>query len=112
MKIYLIRHGESISDIKEKYDGDYDDSLTEKGFQEAGTIAEKLIESGIEIVFSSPKIRAKDTSKIICDKLGCKISVIDDLAEQNIYGAYPELSKDQPEEEYRRLGEVLANRDN
>lgn len=31
MKIYLIRHGESTSDIKLRYDGDYDDHLTSKG---------------------------------------------------------------------------------
>ena len=37
---------------------------------------------------------------------------MDDLAEQDIYGAYLELGKNQPEEEYRRLGEIFVNRDN
>jgi broad specificity phosphatase PhoE len=110
MKIYLIRHGESVSDIKQKYDGEYDDPLTEKGMDEARSIADKLRKSGVEIVFSSPKIRAKETSKVIHEALDCDIQILDDLAEQNIYGAYPELGKDHPEEEYRKLGEVLANR--
>ena len=39
------------------------------------------------------------------------MEVTENINEQDIYGAYPELSKNQPEEEYRRLGEVLANRD-
>lgn len=112
MNIYLIRHGESTSDIKNKYDGDYDDHLTESGLQDAKTIAKKLNGSNIEVVFTSPKIRARETSKIISDVLGCKISVMDDIAEQDIYGAYLELGKNQPEEEYRRLGEILVNRDN
>ena len=112
MNIYLIRHGESASDVKNKYDSDYDDHLTESGFQDARTIAKKLSGYGIEIVFTSPKIRACETSKIISDILLCKTSIASDLAEQNIYGAYPELGKNQPEEEYRRLGEILVNRDN
>lgn len=112
MKIYIIRHGESTSDVKQKYDGDYDDHLTEKGIGEARMIAQDLKGKGIEIVFSSPKIRAQETSKVICDKLGCSYDIINNLAEQDIYGAFPELGKDQPEEEYRRLGEILANRGN
>ena len=112
MNIYLIRHGESTSDIKNKYDGDYDDDLTESGLQDAKTIARKLNGSNVEVVFTSPKNRALKTSKIICDVLGCKTSVMDDLAEQDIYGAYLELGRNQPEEEYRRLGEIIVNRDN
>lgn len=112
MKIYLIRHGESTSDIKQKYDGDYDEHLTDKGLQEAENIAEKLIGSGIQIVFSSSKVRARETSKILGDKLNCQIRVVDDLNEQDIYGAYVKLGKNQPEEEYRKLGEILVNREN
>lgn len=112
MKIYLIRHGESTSDIKQKYDGDYDDHLTDRGLQEAENIAEKLIGSEIEMIFSSSKIRAQETSKILGDKLNCPITVIDDLNEQNIYDAYKNLGKNQPEEEYRKLGELLVDRKN
>jgi broad specificity phosphatase PhoE len=111
MKIYLIRHGESTSDIKQKYDGDYDDHLTGKGLQEAEEIAEKLIRSNIQIIFSSSKIRALETSKIIGEKFRCQITVIDDLTEQDIYGAYVQLGKNQSEEEYRKLGELLVNRE-
>ena len=112
MNIYLIRHGESTSDIKNKYDGDYDDHLTGSGLHDARAIAKKLDEKNIEVVFTSPKIRARETSKIISETLDCKTSIIDDLAEQDIYGAYLELGKNQPEEEYRRLGEIIVNRDN
>ena len=111
MKIYIIRHGESTSDVKEKYDGDYDDHLTGKGLKEAEMIAKKLLDSKIQIIFSSSKIRAIETSEIIKNILKCKIVIAEDFNEQDIYGAYPELSKNQSEEEYRRLGEIMANRD-
>lgn len=112
MNIYLIRHGESTSDVKEKYDGDYDDHLTENGLRDAQALAEKLSGKGIEVVFMSPKIRARETAEVISDALRCKTIVADGLAEQDIYGAFLELGKNQPEEEYRRLGEILVNRDN
>ncbi|MFH1286372.1 MAG: histidine phosphatase family protein [Candidatus Magasanikbacteria bacterium] len=111
MKIYIIRHGESTSDVKERYDGDYDDHLTDKGLKEAQIITEKLLDRKIQIIFSSSKIRAIETSEILKNVLKCKMVVTEDMNEQDIYGAYPELSKDQPEEEYRQLGEVMANRD-
>lgn len=111
MKIYLIRHGESESDVKERYDGDYDDHLTEKGLKEAEIVANKLVDSGIRVIYSSDKIRAVETSDVLKDVLKCEVVISSDLGEQDIYGAFPELSKDQSEEEYRRLGEVIANRD-
>lgn len=110
MKIYLVRHGESASDVQQKYNGDYDDHLTKKGREEAEEIARKLLEKGIQRVFSSSRIRAIETAEIVCSILKCGMEVTDNLNEQDIYGAYPGLSIDQPEEEYRRLGELIADR--
>jgi len=112
MKIYLIRHGESTSDVKQKYDGDYDDHLTEEGLKEAEKIAKKFLNSKIQIIFSSSKIRARETAEILKEKLKCKTEIVKALDEQDIYGAYKKLAKDQPEEEYRKLGELLTNREN
>ena len=111
MKIYLIRHGESESDVKERYDGEYDDHLTEKGLDDAREVAAKLAGSGVQIIFSSPKIRALQTAEILARELKCSMLVKAGLAEQDIYGAYPDLSMEYPEEEYRRLGELLASHD-
>ena len=33
MKIYLIRHGETTSDIEDRFGGDYDDHLTSHGVE-------------------------------------------------------------------------------
>lgn len=111
MKIYLIRHGESTSDVKERYDGDYDDHLTERGRVEAELIAKKLLKMGVEIVYSSARIRARETSEIVCSILGCETAVMEELNEQNIYNAYQALAIEQPEEEYRKLGELIARRE-
>jgi len=111
MNIYLIRHGESESDIKQKYDGDYDDNLTINGLNQAEEVANNSLLKNIEIIYTSPKIRAQETAKILQSKYNVPIHILEDLAEQDIYGAFLELGKDQPEEEYRKLGEVLVNKE-
>ena len=62
MKIYLIRHGESASDVRQKYDGDYDDALTDQGRKDAQQIAQKLTDKGIQAIFSSVRARALETA--------------------------------------------------
>lgn len=111
MKIYLIRHGESVSDVKQRYEGNYDDPLTKKGEAEAKEIAQKLLNKGVEMIFSSTRLRAAETANIIQAMLNCPITPTEKLNEQDIYSAYPRLAVDQPEEEYRRLGELIADRD-
>lgn len=63
----------------------------------------------IDIIYSSSKIRVKETSEILNKVLGCPVIILKELEEQDIYGAYVELGKNKPEEEYRILGELLAD---
>jgi len=45
MKIYLIRHGESASDLVNKYGGAHDDELTNKGISQAKEPAKLLYDA-------------------------------------------------------------------
>lgn len=112
MTIYLVRHGESTSDIKQKYDGDYDDHLTDQGRLEAQIVADKLSNMGVAKIFTSTRIRAVETGKVIGASLGIPVVSLEQLCEQDIYNAFKTLGKDQPEEEYRRLGEIQITRNN
>ena len=111
MTIYLIRHGESLSDVNQRYDGDYDDPLTPAGIAQAQTIAQSPLLTDIQAIYTSTKIRAQQTAEILHRTLNIPVTTVSGLAEQDIYGAFLDLAKDQPEEEYRRLGEVLVNKD-
>ena len=51
MKIFLIRHGETTSDVEDRYGGDYDDHLTEKGEQQSEELAEILKDKNIQVIF-------------------------------------------------------------
>lgn len=100
MKIYLIRHGETTGDIEERYGGDYDDHLTEKGKAQAKELAEKLLNKEIEVVFSSPRIRAKETAQIVSKELNVPFEIIEDLRERNNYGILSGLTKLEAKEKH------------
>ncbi len=112
MTIYLVRHGESTSDINQKYDGDYDDHLTKQGCLDAQIVADKLSNKMVTKIFTSTRIRAVETGTIIGAKLDLPITPLAQLCEQDIYNAFKTLGKNQPEEEYRQLGEIQITRDN
>ncbi len=79
MKIYLIRHGQTTGDVENRYGGAYDDELSEKGLIQAQELASKIGDSGIQILFCSPMMRAQQTAKILKVKLGCEIKTIENF---------------------------------
>lgn len=107
MYVFLLRHGESTSDIEDRYGGDYDDYLTPKGLAEAKELAEKLTDKGIEIIYSSPRIRAKETADILKDYLECKMEINSDLRERNAYGVLTGMVKAEAKEKYPEMAEAL-----
>lgn len=61
MRLLIIRHG----------DPDYSvDSLTEKGWREAGLLAERIAKLEVEAFYVSPLGRAKDTASLTLRKMG------------------------------------------
>jgi broad specificity phosphatase PhoE len=50
MKIFLIRHGETTGDIEDRFGGDYDDHLTEKGRAQSQELAKGLPEADIRMM--------------------------------------------------------------
>ena len=99
MQIYLIRHGESTSDIENKYGGAYDDHLTVRGREGARVLAEKLHGKGIEVIYCSPLLRAKEAAEIVNEKLGIPLSVVEGLRERD-YGILNGMDKDEAREKY------------
>lgn len=100
MKIYLIRHGETTGDIEGRYGGTYDDHLTEKGKAQAQELAKQLQDKGIEIIFVSPRIRARETAEEVKKVLNVPVEVVDDLRERNTYGVLSGLTKPEAKEKH------------
>ncbi len=109
MKIYLIRHGQTTGDVEDRYGGAYDDELSDKGKAQAHELANKLGNSGIQILFCSPMIRAQQTAKILKTKLNCEIETIDNLKERNKNGILTGMTKDEAKIKYPELVEKLKD---
>lgn len=63
--IYIIRHGQTDWNLKNKLQGHTDIPLNEEGIKQAYAAKELLKDIKIDMVFSSPLKRAVQTSKII-----------------------------------------------
>jgi len=109
MKIYLIRHGQTTGDIEDRYGGAYDDDLTEEGKKQSQNLANKLGDSGIQILFCSPLKRTQQTAKILQTKLGCEIKTVEDLRERNKNGILTGMTKDEATAKYPELVEKLKD---
>lgn len=76
MYLYIVRHGQSVSNAAAPGDPHVPDSpLTELGLQQAGLVAEHLKGEGITHLYCSPMLRALQTALPIADALGLKPSV-------------------------------------
>lgn len=81
-KIFVIRHAESEKNVKHVYDSSLDTyALTPKGEDMAHKLAQTLKEEGIDLIYSSPVRRARETAEILGKELGIEITLADELKE-------------------------------
>ena len=64
MKVYLARHGQCNSNLNKIYNYKNED-LNETGIEQAKQLREKLTNIDIDVIYSSPLLRAKHTAEII-----------------------------------------------
>ena len=68
MLLYIVRHG----------DPDYTtDTLTERGIAQAEAVGKRIADSGINMIFSSPMGRAKETAAPACRLLNLECNIED-----------------------------------
>jgi len=67
MKIYIVRHGQTNSNIENKLLGVADEDINETGIGQAKKAKENLRNKKIDVCFSSPLKRTKQTASIICE---------------------------------------------
>jgi len=77
-KLILVRHGQSIYNLENKFTGWKDVDLTDKGRNEALYAVELLRNIDISMAYTSNLIRAQDTLEIILDGLNLNIPIIKD----------------------------------
>lgn len=93
-RLYLIRHGETAAAQEFRYEGRGDGDLTADGLQQAKRAAELLLGTGITALYSSPRLRAAHTARIIGGRLGLTPVQADGLAEVD-FGRWEGLTMDE-----------------
>ena len=81
MKIYFVRHGETIWNKEKKIQGQSDIALNEYGRELAQVTANALQDIPFDIVYSSPLIRAKETADILVQNRDLEIHTDNRLLE-------------------------------
>ena len=107
MRLYLVRHGESVDDIEDCYGGIADFPLTDRGRNQAREVGDRLASEKLQIIYSSPLVRAHECSEIIARQIGgnLPVKVQQDLQERNSYGVLSGVNKDRAKQIF---GHILA----
>lgn len=108
--MFFIRHGETTGDIENRYGGDYDDHLSEKGQEQSRRVAFTLKGEGIKKILASTLSRARETASVIAAESGCSIETRDDIRERNQYGILTGMKKEDAKKSYPDLVEALKDR--
>ncbi|NPA16729.1 MAG: 2,3-diphosphoglycerate-dependent phosphoglycerate mutase [Aquificae bacterium] len=100
-KLVLVRHGQSIWNLQNRFTGWVDVPLTEKGKEEAYKAGELLKDIRFSVAYTSDLSRAQETLRIILETIGLLIPVIKDKAlNERHYGALQGLNKDRAREKW------------
>ena len=101
MKLYMVRHGESICNVRRLLYGRTDCALTDKGCAQAREVGAKLKSEKIDRCIASPLIRAAETARLALWDRDIPIELNDGLMEQDMgeweNQPFDEMMQRQPE---------------
>jgi probable phosphoglycerate mutase len=108
-EIYLIRHGDALPAVEDITAGDYDaQRLSELGRQQAQAAGDRLRETRLAAIYSSPIHRALETAEAIAAVQGLSVALEPDLREVGLGTIGPDLNADLPPDEIlQRIKERL-----
>ena len=83
--ITFLRHGESVGNLENRFQGHADFPLTEQGRFQAESLARRWKTEGLTFdrVISSPLLRARETAEIVCSALNTPLEFDQDWMEIN-----------------------------
>ena len=92
MQLYVARHGQVQWNLENKVCGRTDQPLTELGRSQARLLAERTKDLKIDVILSSPLLRARQTAEPTAALHGLEVLVDERLIEQH-YGIYEGVSR-------------------
>ena len=99
--LILVRHGQSLWNLEDRFTGWVDVPLTAKGREEATAAGLKLAEYSIDVAYTSNLARAQNTLALILESMGKQLPIIKDEAlNERHYGDLQGLNKKRTAEQY------------
>jgi probable phosphoglycerate mutase len=81
--LLLVRHGETDWNAEGRLQGHTDRPLTDFGRRQARQLADELAGEGLEAIYSSDLVRARETAEIVGERLGLPVVLDPDLREKD-----------------------------
>ncbi len=106
MRVYLLRHGQTVWNSEGRAQGQMDSELSLLGRAHAARLARVLAGVPLRAVYSSPLIRAFDTAQAVAAPHGLSVVTDGDLREIGL-GAWEGLTSAQITD---RFGDMIARR--
>lgn len=98
-KIYLTRHGQTKNNLENRYTGWQNIPLNPHGFSQAESSAQSIKARNIDLIISTPLLRAKQTAEEFAEVLNCPLLVVEQLKERSC-GLFAGKTKSEVREEY------------
>jgi broad specificity phosphatase PhoE/ribonuclease HI len=97
----LLRHGETPLSIEKRFSGRGDAALTPRGEAQAAAAASRLVNTGIDVIVSSPLRRTRQTAAAVAAALGLEVAIDEGFAETDFGdwegSTFPEIAKLSPD---------------
>ena len=105
--VFLVRHGESIGNEENRWQGTADYPLSARGLWQAERVAERLAGYSPAALYSSPLARARQTAEILGRAIGLAPGLDDRLQEYDI-GQLAGLRVEDVREQYPAVFEAMT----
>lgn len=105
---YIVRHGETNWNILGKTQGHGNSNLTEKGIEQATTLANSMTKYPIDYIYTSDLGRAVETADIIANKLNLEVIKTANLREMG-FGVWEGLLIDEIKQTYGDIYSTWRN---
>jgi broad specificity phosphatase PhoE len=92
--LLLVRHGETDWNAEGRLQGHTDRPLNDFGRRQAKELAQRLAGEGVDAIYASDLVRAKETAEIVGERLGLPVVIDPDLREKD-WGTWEGLTGDE-----------------
>ncbi len=98
-RVFLVRHGDTVLSAEDRFAGETDVELSEKGREEARRLAQRLKGEKIAAIYASPLGRTVETARIIAEPHHFQVQRCDSFREIS-HGHWEGMKRHEVEEKF------------